>query len=109
MDLSEAGQANGFVGRNEAFGQGSAGAPYRVANSLQQDSAIWNDSVGSGFTPQSVLNQTVASGNGMSSGDYSSRELSNGSMLPTQNGMSADTRTGIAKILLDGMRQVGTL
>ena len=110
MDLTEAGEGGQeFTGRNAAFGQGSSGNPYRVASSFSQDSAKWNDAVGSGFTPQSVLNSTVASGNGMSSGDYGNRMLSNGSMLPTTNGMDQNTSKGIAKLLLDGQRQVGIL
>jgi hypothetical protein len=109
VDLNDAGAGTGTVGRTEAFGHGSSGNPYRVANSLQQDSAIWNDEVGSGFTPQSVLNTTVSSGDGMSADDYSNRTLSNGTLLPTGNGESTDTRQGIAKLLLDGKRQVGTL
>lgn len=110
MDLTEAGEGGAETyGRNAAFGQGSSGNPYRVASSLQQDSATYNDQVGKMFNPQSVLNSTVGSGNGMSSSDYSSRVLSNGSELPTQNGMDSNTHAGIARILLDGMRQVGTL
>lgn len=106
MDLNE---PDGMIGRNAAFGQGSAGNPYRVASSLAQDSAQYNDEVGKGLTPTSVLNSTVPSANGISSADYSQRELSNGSLLPTGNGMSAATRTGIAKLLLDGQRQIGIL
>lgn len=110
MDLSEAGEGTAeYTGRTAAFGQGSSGNPYRVASSLGADSAKWNDEVGKNFTPTSVLNQTVMSANGMSATDYGTRMLSNGSELPTGNGMSPDTRTGIAKLLLDGMRQVGTL
>lgn len=110
MDLNEAGEGGQeFVGRNTAFAHGSAGNPYRVVNSLSEDSARWNDAVGRNFTPQSVLNSTVRSGNGMSSGEYGSRMLSNGSLLPTPNGMSEQTAHGIDKLLLDGMRQVGTL
>lgn len=110
MDLMEAGEGGQeYTGRNSAFNMGSSGNPYRVASSLSADSAKWNDEVGKDFTPTSVLNQTVQSGNGMSAADYSSRTLSNGTLLPTQNGMSSGTRTGIAKLLLDGMRQVGTL
>jgi len=110
MDLTEAGEGGQeYTGRNAAFGQGSSGNPYRVSSSLSQDSAQWNDRVGSGFTPQSVLNTTVASGNGMSGSDYSTRMLSNGSMLPTVNGMDPKTNQGIANLLLDGQRQVGIL
>jgi len=109
MDLTEAGQGMEQSGRNAAFGQGSSGNPYRVASTLGANSARYMDQVGSGFTPTSVLNQTVASSNGMSGQDYSSRMLSNGKLLPDANGMSADTNTGIAKLLLDGQRQVGTL
>lgn len=110
MDLTEAGEGGQeFTGRNSAFGQGSGGNPYRVASSLSQDSATWNDAVGQGFTPQSVLNSTVASGNGMDANSYSTRMLSNGSMLPTLNGMDTKTSSGIAKLLLDGQRQVGIL
>jgi hypothetical protein len=97
------------TGRNAAFGQGSSGNPYRVASSLSQDSAMYNDAVGKNFTPTSVLNQTVTSGNGMSGQDYSSRMLSNGTLLPDANGMAPDTSQGIAKLLLDGQRQIGTL
>jgi hypothetical protein len=109
MDLINAGSGQDHVGRTAAFGQGSGGNPYRVASSLQQDSANYQDEVGSGFTPTSVLNQTVGSGNGMSSGDYTSRTLSNGSLLPTENGMAGNTHQGIAKMLLDGQRQIGIL
>lgn len=110
MDLTEAGEGGQeFTGRTAAFGQGSSGAPYRVGSSLAADSAKWNDEVGSGFTPQSVLNSTVASSNGFDASSYSSRVLSNGSLLPTANGMDTKTDQGIAKLLLDGQRQVGTL
>lgn len=110
MDLTEAGESGGdFVGRSAAFGQGSGGNPYRVASSLGADSARFNDQVGKGFTPESVLNQTVRSGIGMSQQDYSSRMLSNNTMLPSANGMSRGTMQGIAKLLLDGMHTVGTL
>ena len=109
MDLNAAGSGMEQTGRNAAFGQGSSGNPYRVASSLGADSAAYNDAVGKNFTPTSVLNQTVVSSNGMSGQDYSSRMLSNGSLLPDENGMSAGTSTGIAKLLLDGQRQIGTL
>lgn len=106
MDLNE---PDGLMSRNESFQNGSAGRPYRVASTMDANSASYNDEVGKNFTPQSVLNSTVQSGNGMSSNDYSSRTLSNGSLLPTGNGESADTRTGIAKLLLDGQRLAGIL
>lgn len=110
MDLNEAGEGGQeFSGRSAAFAQGSSGNPYRVASSLGDDSIQYNDAVGKNFTPQSVLQQTVQSSNGMSQSDYSSRMLSNGSMLPSGNGEDATTRQGIASLLLDGMRQVGTL
>jgi hypothetical protein len=110
VDLSEAGEGSPETyGRNAAFGQGSSGNPYRVSTSLGQDSAKWNDTVGQGFTPESVLNTTVSSANGMSASDYSTRMLSNGSLLPTGNGEDTTTQQGIAKLLLDGKRQVGTL
>lgn len=109
MDLNVAGAGMEQTGRNAAFGQGSSGNPYRVASTLGADSARYMDQVGSGFTPTSVLNQTVTSGNGMSGQDYSSRMLSNGRLLPDSNGMAPDTSQGIAKLLLDGQRQVGTL
>lgn len=110
MDLAEAGEGQAeYTGRSEAFGHGSSGNPYRVSSSLGDTSKQWTDAVGSGFTPQSVLNTTVASGNGMSANDYSTRMLSNGSMLPTLNGMDTKTNQGIAKLLLDGQRQVGIL
>lgn len=108
MDLQEAGEgAAEYTGRNAAFGQGSSGNPYRVASSM--NGTAYADQPGSGLTPQSVLQSTVASGNGMSSNDYSSRMLSNGSMLPTANGMDPKTNQGIARLLLDGQRQVGIL
>lgn len=110
MDLTEAGEGGQeFSGRNAAFGQGSGGSPYRVASSLQQDSDTWNDSVGKGFNPQSVLNNTVQSSNGINANEYQRRELSNGAMLPSGNGQDSNTTSGIDKLLLDGMRQVGTL
>lgn len=107
MDLTEAGEGGAETyGRNAAFGQGSSGNPYRVASSM--NGTAYSDKVGQGFTPQSVLQQTVASSNGYSSGDYA-RMLSNGSLLPDSNGMDSKTSTGIDRLLLDGMRQVGTL
>lgn len=108
MDLQQAGAGQEFIGRSESFNMGSGGMPYRVATSFGQDSARFNDQVGKNFTPESVLNQTVRSPNGMSVSDYS-RILTNGAMLPDANGMSADTSQGIAKILLDGRRTIGTL
>jgi hypothetical protein len=107
MDLNQAGTEQ--PGRMESFSQGSGGNPYRVATSLGQDSAAYMREIGNGFTPESVLNSTVHSGNGESASDYSSRTLSNGAMLPTGNGEDQQTQQGIARILLDGMRQVGTL
>lgn len=92
----------------ESFQQGSSGNPYRVASSLGDDSVMYNDMVGKNFTPTSVLNQTVMSGNGMSQADQS-RQLANGAFLPTPNGEDQKTSQGIAGLLLDGMRQVGTL
>lgn len=77
--------------------------------SLGADSASYNDEVGKHFTPESVLNSTVQSGNGQSASDYSNRILSNGAMLPTMNGMSQDTSKGIDKLLLDGQRLAGIL
>jgi hypothetical protein len=110
MDLSEAGEGGQeFTGRTAAFGQGSSGNPYRVASSLGADSAKWNDEVGSGFNPQSVLNSTVQSGDGMNSNEYNSRILSNNTLLPSGNGSDPTTTTGIDKLLLDGKREVGTL
>lgn len=108
MDLTEAGEGGQeFTGRSAAFGQGSSGNPYRVASSM--NGTAWGDSVGSTFTPQSVLNSTVASGNGSNQEDYQSRVLSNGSLLPTANGMDPKTHQGIDKLLLDGQRMAGIL
>jgi hypothetical protein len=98
-----------MIGRSEAFGQGQSGNSTMVSSSLQQDSANFNDRVGKTFTPQSVLNSTVGSGNGMSTSDYSSRMLTNGGLLPTGNGESSDTQKALDKILLDGKQAVGTL
>lgn len=92
-----------------AFSHGVAGNPAMVSSSLSADSAKWNDEVGKTFTPTSVLNTTVPSVNGISQQDYSSRALSNGSLLPDSNGMSTATSQGIDKLLLDGRQQVGTL
>lgn len=100
---------NDMSGRTASFGQGSSGNPARVSSSLQADSARWTDEVGSGFNPQSVLNTTVGSGNGMNANDYSSHVLSDGSMLPNSNGMSSGTSTSEDKLLLDGKRELGTL
>lgn len=109
MDLNQAGAAGEMPGRQESFSQGSSGNPYRVASTMDENSVRYNDMVGKDFTPTSVLNQTVLSGNGMSQNDYSTRVLSNGTELPTGNGEDPQTRQGIARLLLDGMRQVGTL
>lgn len=110
MDLTDAGAGAETYGRSAAdFQNGSSGNPYRVATSMGAHSASYEDAVGRHFTPESVLNQTVGSGNGMSANDYSSRVLSNGGMLPTLNGMDAKTGEGIDRLLLDGMRTVGTL
>lgn len=100
---------NEMSGRNASFGQGQTGNPARVSSSLAADGAKWTDEVGSGFNPQSVLNTTVQSGNGMNSNEYNSRVLSNGSLLPSSNGMDSGTNTGIDKLLLDGQREIGTL
>lgn len=102
MDLNQAGANGELPGRTEAFQQGTTGTPYRVASSLSQDSARFNDQVGRGFTPESVLNTTVQSGNGMSASDYQNRTLTNGSMLPTQNGDSSGTWSTDVKLMLDG-------
>jgi hypothetical protein len=102
MDLAQAGAGGEIPGRNAAFQQGSSGNPYRVASSFSQDSASYMDKVGRGFTPESVLNSTVQSSNGMSPGDYSSRTLTNGAKLPTSNGSSSDTWNLDTKLRLDG-------
>lgn len=103
MDLNEAGAGGEMPGRNAAFQQGSSGAPYRVASSFSQDSARFNDQVGSSFTPQSVLNQSNPStGNGESMNDFNTRTLTNGAQLPTQNGSAASTWNTDVHLMLDG-------
>jgi hypothetical protein len=103
MDLNE------MSGRNASFGQGQQGNPAKISSSLAADGAKWTDEVGSGFNPQSVLNSTVQSGDGMNQNEYNSRILSNNTLLPSGNGMDTPTTTGIDKLLLDGKREVGIL
>jgi hypothetical protein len=67
MDNSQAGGGADQVGRNEAFSQGTTGNPYHVASSLQSDQSSPTSSMG--FTPNSVLESVMPTGNGQSSAD----------------------------------------
>jgi len=91
------------MNRNVSFGQGMSGDPTRVSSSLSADSARFNDEVGSGFTPMSVLNQSnPGTGNGMSSTDFTTRTLTNGVELPSPNGESQSTYKSDVNLILDG-------
>jgi hypothetical protein len=67
MDNSQAGGGADQVGRNEAFSQGTTGNPYHVASSLQSDQSSPTSSMG--FTPNSVLESVMPTGNGQSAAD----------------------------------------
>lgn len=99
MDLDSAG--SGQPGRNEAFGQGSAGAPQNIASSLNQDSAVFNSKVPGQFTAHSVLQPFMQqSGNGMSAED--AQRLIPGGMLPSANGASPESAKAAALLQLSG-------
>lgn len=86
MDLDQNGIDDGFVGRNEAFGQGRSGTPAHVASSLNLDSAVFNSQVPGRFTPRSVLQEVnQRTSNGMSAQDYT-RVLPGGYQIPSSNG-----------------------
>lgn len=74
-------------GRSQAFSDGVSGTPGMVASGLSADSEKFNDQVGQGFTPHSVLQGLPGmSGNGMSSAD-AERKIPGGFTLPTTNGL----------------------
>lgn len=89
MDPEEA------VGRSGAFAMGHGGVG--LTPSLQQSSAMQNAQAPHQFTPTSVLQQYIASPNGMSGRD-SERRLLGGGFLPTSNGMSDPTTTAARMI-----------
>ena len=67
MDLNQAGGGADQVGRNEAFSQGTTGNPYHVASVLSSGQGSPTSQMG--FTPNSVLESVMPTGNGMSSLD----------------------------------------
>lgn len=76
------------VGRSDAFAMGHGGVG--LTPSLQRSSAVQNAQAPHVFTPTSVLQQYIASPNGLSTRD-GERRLLGGGMLPTSNGMSEPT------------------
>lgn len=77
----------GQPGRTQAFSDGVSGTPSMVASGLDASAAKFNDKVGQGFTPHSVLQGLPGmSGNGMSSVD-AERKIPGGITLPATNGL----------------------
>lgn len=71
-------------GRTNAFNAGQSGG-------LAADSARYNAMVPKTSMPQSVLQSPRPGLNAMSQGDYDSRVLPGGMVLPTANGSSENT------------------
>jgi hypothetical protein len=76
-------QPQAFQNRGEAFGQGTS--PGLAQNAQSYDSRVPRE-----FAPTSVLHQVFRSPNGLSAGD-APRMTYEGGMMPTSNGMAADT------------------
>lgn len=72
------------------YGAFNSGRGVGLTPGLQSASAMQNAQAPHLFTPTSVLQQYIASPNGMSPRD-SDRRLLGGGFLPTQNGMSEAT------------------
>lgn len=58
---------------------------------LADTSARWNAAAGGGFTPHSVLQSVMPSGNGMSAEDAARQLPGGGPALPSPNGSGQDT------------------
>lgn len=91
MDLQQAGSDFAPAGRTESFHNGVSGTPSMVASGLADESQQFNDKVGRGFTPHSVLQGfSGMSGNGMSS-EEAGRLLPGGMSMGTPNGSSPES------------------
>lgn len=97
MDLDQAGSAS--PGRTEAFGDGVNGTPGSVASALDEQSAVFNSQVPGKFTPHSVLQSVMPSGNGKSAED-AQRTYPGGYTAPSPNGI--DTSAAAMQMRLLG-------